>query len=139
MNAIEFRESFRKFLKNDERYKKFIAIINRGREERLLFWQEHAVEQFCDKHALDIPSFDVLQEILCVCELHGNTLEDGKVKVFCGHVDYSPDYKQACAKLFPNSYISAVNGPEEMYGEYSDIRFCKACREAEQQWRDEHA
>ncbi|MBU6952488.1 hypothetical protein [Hahella sp. HN01] len=114
MNAIEFRENFREFLKNDERYKKFVAIINRGRDSRLLFWQERAIEQFCEKHALEIPSFEVLQEIFSVCELHGNTLEHGKAKVFCGHIDYSPDYIKACAKLFPNSYMSSVNGPEEM-------------------------
>ncbi len=139
MNESEFREKFREFLNDEDRYKKFVATINRDKDNRLLFWQERTIEKFCQQYSLDIPSFNGLRGIFDICELHGSRLENGKVKVFCGHVDYSKDYTKACAELFPNSHLSEVNGPEEMQGKYYNIRFCQTCREAQQKWSKKNA
>lgn len=135
MNNVEYREKFRSFLADDARYCKFVEVINRGRDARLFFWQERAIEKFCAEYSLLIPSYEELREIFDICELHGNTLEHGMVSVFHGHVDYSREYTKACQELFPNSYLSEVNGPKEMYGKNIEIRFCQACRDAENRWK----
>jgi hypothetical protein len=135
MNSAEYRAKFKEFLGDEDRYKKFVATVNRGREGRLLFWQERAVERFCSSNVIPVSSYEDLRELFAVCELHGNKLENGTVKVFKGHVDYSQEYNKACQELFPNSYMSDINGPQEMWGKYLEIRYCQACRDAEHQWK----
>ena len=139
MSETEYREKFREFLNDDVRYRKFIVTINRTKDDRLLFWQERVIEKFCQQYSIASHSFIDLRRIFNICEVHGAPLENGKVKVFRGHIDYSQDYERACAELFPNSHLSEVNGPKEMQGKYYNIRFCQACREAQQQWGQQNA
>lgn len=134
MKAEEFREKFIEFMADSDRYKTFVVLINK--RGRLLFWQERVLEKFCGNNELEVPSFSSLQEIFGVCELHGVPLEQGTVKIFRGHVDYSREYTKACLDRFPNSYLSEVNGPEELHGKYIPVRICPVCRKAENAWKD---
>ncbi len=139
MNQTEFRNYFRDFLDNEERFQIFISSVNKSVNGELKFWQEQLVTKFCDKYTISEPTFSELREIFGICEVLGSELKPGKVKVFNGEIDYSPLYVKTCAILFPNCYSSEVNGPIELHGKLIDIRYCQQCREAEQKWRDANA
>lgn len=139
MNPSEFREKFKIYLDDVDRYRKFVRLLNRGKENRLLYWQEKVMNSFCEKYTIEFPSSEHLKVIFAICELHNEPLKHGTVKVFAGHIDYSREYDNACAEKFPNSYMSEINGPKELYGKYIDINFCSACREAEKQWKQKNA
>ena len=134
MDTLEFRQKFKLYLDDHERYRKFLALINRNKENRLLFWQERLIEKFCEKYSINLPDFSYLKQVFAICEIHETPLEQGKVKVFRGHLDYSRKYEKACIENFPNSYLSEINGPKECHGMYIDIYFCPSCREAQKVW-----
>ncbi len=135
MNNIDFRDNFKAFLAGEVRYKKLLATVNRTRDGRLLFWQERAIEKFCETHSISVPDVGQLFEIFGICEVHGNRLEMSSVKVFSGEIDYSRTYSKAREEFFPNSYLNEINGPYDMWGEFIEVRVCQACHKAEVQWQ----
>ena len=139
MKSAEFRENFKAFLDDDNRYRRFLTLINHGKEKRLLFWQEQVLEKFCKASLIDVPNFEYIQTIFAICEVHYVPLERGKVKVFRGHVDYSDEYNRVSIESFPNSHLSEINGPAELYGKFIDVLFCPSCRDAEKSWEQENA
>jgi hypothetical protein len=69
------------------------------------------------------------------CEIHGVELVKGKAPIFYGLPDAPPvGYLDAERSLFPNSFLFALGGC--MLGDEteSNVKFCPACREAENEW-----
>ena len=136
MKKEEYRKLFLEYLDDEVRYGKFVAQINSRQKNRLAYWQEKEIENFSEKHSLQVLSYDELLDIFSICEVHGDELQDGVVRVFNGHIDYSPAYGESASKLFPNSYLDEINGPRELYGKDAPVRFCPSCRKARNEWID---
>ncbi|MDO6526760.1 hypothetical protein Q4519_13800 [Motilimonas sp. 1_MG-2023] len=139
MDREEFRKRFYDYLGDSVRYRKFVAQLNKSTKNRLAYWQQKNVVTFSNEHGLEVPEFFELRDIFNVCEVHGDELLEGLVKVFRGHVDYSREYEQATIAYFPNSYMNEINGPTELHGKSIAIKYCPACRVACEEWQRENA
>lgn len=134
MNNREFRRQFAAFLDDESCYKKFVSTINRGRTNRLLYWQESCLEKFCSANQIEPPCFNEISEIFRVCEIHGETLRKGTQGIFDGEIDYCPTFTKAAELLFPYTNSRLLNGKIEQYGQKVESWYCDVCVEAEKKW-----
>jgi hypothetical protein len=126
MTASEFRELFRAFAGTD-RYRRFIQALNprcrwRG---RFLYWQEQLLSRFAAEVPVGDVSFERVEPLLRVCELHWTELApdtEGYSHQFRGAILHDGQLSR-----FPNTDCGPVvmgPGPE---AERRGVWRCLAC------------
>jgi len=109
MDVTEFRRLFAAF-SGPERYREFLRALNReGRwRGRFLFWQEELLERFATCAPVGHVTFERVESLLRVCELHDADLvqdAEGLSQRCRGAVT---DYTRAQAERFPNTDCGPV-------------------------------
>jgi hypothetical protein len=74
------------------------------------------------------------------CELHGEALLEGTVKITYGLVLMPNEYREAEEVAFPWASAFTAGGCVlyENRPDYEPVRYCESCREGERAWRREH-
>ena len=140
--AKELLSTLEAFL-GEDRFHRFISqgFTPRRRywlkhEPRLRYWQEQQWQRFAEAHPEFAVSMAELEIILRICELHRLELQQDFEEVFHGNMDYTPEYTEACLRLFPHSETGPI--PTEglpFEGERVEVFYCPECRRAEAHWR----
>jgi hypothetical protein len=140
MEAPEFRKAFNSFVGSD-RYHQFVRFLNSsGRwRGRFLFWQEELLARFAVAYPSAEVSFERVEPMLRVCELHDADLATNPTGLSRRCRGAVTDYALAAAKQFPNTDC----GPVLMGRWFENFRegmwYCPACQLAETEWRTRQA
>ena len=85
------------------------------------------------ERAINVPA-EALQKD---CALHRVARATGGVQVTYGNLVVAREYLEAKARLFPNAWYYVEGGAEASPDspKQATVRYCPACRAAEQRWR----
>ena len=133
----KIREGFYEFLDDEQIYNKFVRHLNCSNQGKLLFKQELHWNNFKDKYLNRDYGFSEIQEIFRVCEVHNVELVKGTVELRQGHLDYTRDYEQASAKLFPYACISPFFVWDTKGQSVVDVWYCPKCRVAKASFNEQ--
>jgi hypothetical protein len=135
MDAAEFRHSFATFAGPD-RYCQFLRALNReGRwRGRLLFWQEQLLEQFASSAAAGELSFERVEPLLRVCELHGAELAPDPQAVSQRCRGAVTEYTRAQAERSPNTDCGPLVTSRRFENFREGLWYCPACRAIAAEW-----
>ena len=133
----KIRRDFYNFVGDTNIYNKFVRHLNCSNQGRLLFKQEMRWNSFQDKILGREYGFDEIQEIFRVCEVHNIDLVKDTVKLKQGHLDYSREYEQASANLFPYACSSPYFVWDTKGQKAIDVWFCQKCRDAKTIFNEE--
>ena len=137
MKGLEqIRKEFYDFVNDRDIYNKFVRHLNCSGQGRLLYKQELRWNEFRTKHLDRDYTYEELQEIFRVCEIHNVALVKDTVKVQQGHLDYSRDFEEASVNLFPYARTSPIFVWDPKGRKYLDVWFCERCREAKKNYNE---
>lgn len=120
-----------------DRYKKFVAAMN-GRcqyKGRMFFWQEEMWNVVQKQLNVRISDFNIISGLFRHCHVHGDDLQQERVKVVYGTRKMTGAYIEALESVFP--YANEVYfGPcWQEPPSHQEVFFCEACREEKKRWQ----
>jgi hypothetical protein len=131
VEASEFRAAFASFAGPD-RYRQFLRALNReGRwRGRLLYWQEELLARFAEAVPSAEVTFERVESLLRVCELHGAELAPDRAALSRRCRAAVTDHTRAAAERFPSTDCGPLVMGRQLDNFRRGLWYCPACRAA---------